>query len=159
MIRRAGRQDARFLRDMLHHAFYWRESGAGDDEQPVYRYVQAWGRRGDAGVIALDQGFPVGAAWYRLFRNDAPGYGFVDEQTPELAIAVVPSRRGRGFGGMLLRALMERAREDGHEALSLAVEHDNPAIGLYDRLGFREVRSEGETAIMLAKLGDGSADA
>ncbi|HVM17880.1 MAG TPA: GNAT family N-acetyltransferase [Gaiellaceae bacterium] len=154
MIRKAGPHDVRFLRDMLHHAFYRRERDEASQEQPVYRYVYAWGSRpGDAGVIALDEGFPVGAAWYRLFRADAPGYGFVDEQTPELATAVVPSRRGRGIGERLLRALMERAREEGHEALSLAVDRDNPALGLYDRLGFREVRREGETVVMVARLG------
>jgi ribosomal protein S18 acetylase RimI-like enzyme len=138
---------------MLHHAFYRREGATGTEEQPVYRYVYAWGRPGDAGVIALDDAFPVGAAWFRLFKEDAPGYGFVDEQTPELAIAVVPSRRGRGFGEELLSALMERAREEGHHALSLAVERDNPAVRLYDRFGFREVRRENDhTAVMVAEL-------
>jgi ribosomal protein S18 acetylase RimI-like enzyme len=157
VIRKAGPHDTRFLRDMLHHAFYRREGGPDAQEQPVYRYVYAWGRPGDAGVIALDEGFPVGAAWYRLFREDAPGYGFVDERTPELAVAVVPSRRGRGFGEMLLSALMEQARAEGHERLSLAVESDNPAVGLYDRLGFREVRREKETLVMVAELA-GSGD-
>jgi ribosomal protein S18 acetylase RimI-like enzyme len=152
MIRKAGPHDTRFLRDMLHHAFYRREGGPDAQEQPVYRYVYSWGRPGDNGVIALDEGFPVGAAWYRLFRADAPGYGFVDEQTPELAIAVVPSRRGRGFGEMLLTALMDRARAEGHRRLSLAVEQDNPAVGLYSRLGFREVRRNGETVVMVADL-------
>ena len=137
---------------MLHHAFYWRESVSAAEEEPVYRYVYAWGRPGDAGVIALDEGFPVGAAWYRLFRADAPGYGFVDEQTPELAIAVVPSRRGRGFGEELLAALMQRAREEGHPALSLAVHLANPAIRLYERFGFEPVRETGETVVMRARL-------
>ena len=155
MIRKAEPHDTRFLRDMLHHAFYRREGGPEAQEQPVYRYVYAWGRPGDAGVIALDEGFPVGAAWYRLFREDAPGYGFVDERTPELAVAVVPSRRGRGFGELLLTALMARAREAGHARLSLAVERDNPAVGLYERLGFREVRRENETLIMVAEVADG----
>ena len=151
MIRPAGPQDVRFLRDMLHHAFYRRESG--NEEQPVYRYVSGWGRRGDAGVIAIDGGFPVGAAWYRLFSADEPGYGFVDEQTPELAIAVVPSRRGRGLGRELLTALMERARRDGFATLSLSVERDNPAIGLYEALGFRTVTEHGTHLTMLASLG------
>ena len=152
ILRKAGRRDVRFLRDMLHHAFYWREAASGADEQPVYRYVYNWGAPGDTGVIALDDGFPVGAAWYRLFKADAPGYGFVDEQTPELAIAVVPSRRGRGFGERLLSSLMERAREEGHEALSLSVHRDNPAIRLYERFGFRPVREVGETLVMRAEL-------
>jgi GNAT superfamily N-acetyltransferase len=65
-------------------------------------------------LIAIDDGFPVGAAWYRLFRKDQPGYGFVDEETPELAIAVVPSRRGRGIG----EALSRRSRAGARRRLS-----------------------------------------
>jgi GNAT superfamily N-acetyltransferase len=153
VIRKAGPGDVRFLRDMLHHAFYAREGTPGTEEQPVHRYVYNWGRPGDAGVIALDEGFPVGAAWYRLFTADAPGYAFLDEQTPELAIAVVPSRRGRGFGERLLEALIARARAEGHAALSLSVEQANPAVRLYERFGFRPLRSEGRTTVMRADLG------
>jgi ribosomal protein S18 acetylase RimI-like enzyme len=157
VIRPAAPQDVRFLRDMLHHAFYRREAPSGEEEQPTYRYVSAWGRRGDAGVIALDDGFPVGAAWYRLFREDEPGYGFVDEETPELAIAVVPSRRGRGLGKQLLQALMERARQEGFKSLSLSVESDNPAIHLYESFGFRRVRENGTHVTMRAALEDAPA--
>ena len=41
----------------------------------------------------MSRGAGAGAAWFRLFRRDAPGYGFVNEETPELSISVVPSRR------------------------------------------------------------------
>ncbi len=134
MIREGGQQDVRFLRDMLRHAYYWR--WGSPESIPASRYVAGWGRRGDAGLVALDEGFPVGAAWYRLFRSGAPGYGFVDEQTPELTIAVVPSRRGHGFGERLLSALLDQARRDGFGAVSLSVERGNPAIRLYERFGF-----------------------
>src|SRR5439155_1488792 len=83
-----------FLRDMLRHAFYWR-TPVGDEEPPLTRYVNGWGRPGDRSLIVFDEFVPVGAAWYRLFTGEDAGFGFVDEQTPELAIAVVPSRRGR----------------------------------------------------------------
>ena len=153
MIRRAEPLDRRFLRDMLRHAFYRRETLPGEDEQPVYRYVSAWGRTGDAGVIALDDGFPVGAAWYRLFRADERGYGFVDEETPELAIAVVPSKRGRGHGREMLAALIENARREGYSALSLSVEDDNPAIALYESFGFRKIGELGRLHVMKLELG------
>jgi ribosomal protein S18 acetylase RimI-like enzyme len=152
MIRPVEPRDIRFLRDMLHHAFYRREVPAGQDEQPVYRYVMAWGRRGDAGVLALDEGFPVGAAWYRLFKESEPGYGFVDEETPELAIAIVPSRRGRGLGRELLDGLIATAKRDGFRRLSLSVDRDNPAIGLYERFGFRKLEEHGRSHTMLAEL-------
>ena len=69
---------------MLRHAFYWR-SGGTVEESSLWRYVSGWGRRGDSAVIALEGGFAVGAAWYRLFSRDEPGFGFMDEETPEVA--------------------------------------------------------------------------
>jgi ribosomal protein S18 acetylase RimI-like enzyme len=152
MIRRGGRTDVPFLRDMLRHAYYWRWGTPEAEEIPASRYVEGFGRPGDAAVIALDEGFPVGAAWYRIFRTGAPGYGFVDESTPELSIAVVPSRRGRGIGDELLSALIERARLEGYTALSLSVERENPALHLYERFGFRPVEERGDTLVMKADL-------
>ena len=147
MIRQAGPQDVRFLRDMLKHAYHWRLNQ--DPDLPVARYVNNFGRRGDAGLIAWENG-PVGAAWYRLFPARQPGFGFVDEQTPELTIAVVPGRRGSGLGGQLLAALLERARAEGHKAISLSAEKDH--TGLYERYGFRPLEDKNGTVTMRADL-------
>ena len=84
-------------------------------------------------------GFPVGAAWFRLFPSEEPGFGFMDEQTPEVAVAVVPSRRGRGIGTELLDSLEELAREQGHKALSLSVDADSPAMHVFEKHGFVRV--------------------
>jgi len=154
VVRRGGAQDLRFLRDMLHHAYYWKERAPEDTGPgPVALYVKAWGRPGDAAMIAIDAGFPVGAAWYRLFARDRPGYGFVDERTPELAIAVVPNARGKGVGAALLEALLDRARAEGHGTISLSVDRNNArAIGLYERYGFERVAEEDDSVTMLAHL-------
>lgn len=152
VIRRGGRQDVRFLRDMLHHAYYWRERNPGDGPGPAARYVKGWGRPGDTVLIAVDDGFPVGAAWYRLFGRALRGYGFVDEETPELAIAVVPSRRGRGIGEALLEALCGRARADGYGALSLSVERGNPALlSFYEEHGFSQVEGGDEQSLTMRR--------
>jgi ribosomal protein S18 acetylase RimI-like enzyme len=153
VVRRAGAQDVRFLRDMLHHAYYWKERVPDVGPGPVALYVKAWGQPGDTAVIASDKGFPVGAAWYRQFGRDRPGYGFVDERTPELAIAVVPSARGKGVGTALLGALLERAREAGYPAISLSVDRTNEgAIELYERHGFHRVAEDEDSVTMLADL-------
>jgi ribosomal protein S18 acetylase RimI-like enzyme len=154
VIRRGGRQDVRYLRDMLHHAYYWRERDPGQGPGPVARYVKGWGRPGDTALIAIEDAFPVGAGWYRLFRRDHPGYGFVDEETPELAIAVVPSRRGRGIGDALLTALCDRARSDEYGALSLSVERNNDVlISFYEKHGFERVAEDGgDSVTMLREL-------
>ena len=148
MLRPVDIHDIRFLRDMLRHAYHWRFSE--DSERPVYRYVQNWGRRGDAGVIALDGPHPYGAAWYRLFTEAEPGFGFVDEQTPELTIAVVPSHRGQGAGAELLQALLDRARADGYNAVSLSAAKGQ--TGLYERYGFETVNETPQAVTMLARL-------
>ena len=100
----------------------------------------------------MGDGRPVGAAWYRLFSADEPGYGFLDEATPEVSIAVDPAFRGRGVGTALLDALCERARGDGLPALSLSVERDNPARRIYERRGFVEVEGTADACTMRIDL-------
>ena len=90
------------------------------------------------GVVAED-GPPVGAAWLRLLPEQDPGYGSVDEETPELSIGVVPTHRGRGIGSLLLEALIEASRGQRYAALSLSGEPDNPARRLYERHGFQVI--------------------
>jgi GNAT superfamily N-acetyltransferase len=148
MQRPVDKSDVRFLRDMLRHAYHWRV--AEDTERPVYRYVRNWGRPGDAGVLALEGPHPYGAAWYRVFTADEPGFGFVDEQTPELTIAVVPSHRGKGAGKELLEALLERARDDGYEAVSLSTDRDQAAW--YERFGFETVGETPHAVTMVKRL-------
>jgi len=143
-VRPAGPADGDFLAEMLVAAFFWRSAGPQGDVQSalgrpeVAHYVRGWPRVGDLGVVAQD-GPPVGAAWLRLLPEHDRGYGFVDAETPELSIGVVPTHRGRGIGSLLLVALVGSAREQRHETLSLSVEPDNPARRLYERCGFQVV--------------------
>ncbi len=150
MIRHAGAQDLPFLRDMLRHAYYARWGDEAD--VPLERYVAGWGRPGDSALVAIDEFQPVGAAWYRLFEAEEPGYGFVDDATPELTIAIVPSRRGRGLGEELLTALLEQARSEGYSRISLSVEPDNPALHLYEQHGFAKIGERGGALVMQADL-------
>ena len=99
MIRHAGAHDLPFLRDMLRHAYYARWGNEAD--VPLERYVAGWGRPGDAALVAIDEFQPVGAAWYRLFKEDEPGYGSVDPDTPELPfwLAVTELEHGEWLAG------------------------------------------------------------
>jgi GNAT superfamily N-acetyltransferase len=139
-IRAAGPGDLPFLRETLARAAGWRYEDVDRRlaEHPgVSRYLDGFGRAGDAAVIAEDEfGRSTGAAWYRYFSADEPGFGFVGPDVPELTIAVSPEARGRGTGTALLTALIDHAVKDGVRALSLSVEEDNPAVRLYRRLGF-----------------------
>ena len=140
------------MRDMLHHAYYWRETMPEAADLPVLRYVKGWGRPGDASVIAVEGASRVGAAWHRLFPATEPGYGFIDESTPELTMAVVPSRRGQGTGATLLTALIDRARKEGFPALSLSVEDATAQVSFYERQGFEKVKKVGNAWTMRLDL-------
>jgi len=146
---------------MLYEAVNWHDDGA--EERPPFdetiarpelrRYIEGWGRVGDTAIVALDRrDEPVGGAWYRLFTADAPGYGFVDEDTPELSIALYPECRRQHVGALLLGTLLQHARADGFAAISLSVARGNPACRLYSRLGFEVVAEPGDSLTMVADL-------
>jgi GNAT superfamily N-acetyltransferase len=157
-IRPATGDDDEFLRKMLYEAAAWnpdwpREQVIEALSDPVLeRFHRNWGRPGDFGVIAELEGVPVGAAWFRLFTADEPGHGFVDEDTPELGIAVVPLHRRKGIGETLLRALISEARQQGIKALSLSVAPHNRSRMMYERTGFEKVGEEGGSWTMRLEL-------
>lgn len=157
-IRPATQDDVAFLRKMLYEAARWNPDWPNEPMEEVLaepmlaRFHEGWGRHGDAGAIAELDGAPVGAAWYRLFHAEAPGYGFVDEKVPVIGLAVEPLHRRKGIGGTLLRALMVQAREDGFQALSLSVAVHNRSRMMYQRVGFEKVAEEGDSWIMVANL-------
>jgi ribosomal protein S18 acetylase RimI-like enzyme len=62
-------------------------------------------------------------------------------------ITLLPEFRGQGAGTRLLEGLMEEARDAG-TVVALSVVRGNPAVRLYQRLGF-ELRDEDEIRLTL----------
>lgn len=157
-IRRVHSRDLPFLREMLFEAAYWRPEAprppleVGLARPDLANLLTGWGRAGDCGVIAHEGSAPLGAAWYRLWTGDDHSYGFVAPEIPELAIGVAGGYRRRGVGRLLMKALIEEARQAGVPALSLSVERDNPAARLYHDLGFREHEAAGNAWTLILPL-------
>ena len=147
VIRRGGQPDVPFMRSLLVHAYNWHVNRF-DTDVPIGRYVDGWGRPGDTALLAIEGGHRIGAGWFRLFREAAPGYGFVDDATPELTIVVVPSRQGQGIGQLLLAGLIERAQADAYRGLSVSVEKSHPEIAAYEAAGFEPVAENGLAVTM-----------
>lgn len=153
-LRRATARDVTFLQDMLVVAADWRSGRPGRTVAEVMsdpllaRYIADWPRAGDVGVLA-ETDVPMGAAWWRFFPADDPGYGFFDSDTPEVSVGVHARFRGQGIGKRLLEALVEYAVVERVPALSLSVESDNYAVRLYKRLGFEVVADGGASLTML----------
>lgn len=159
-IRTVQPEDIPFLREMLFEAAAVSETMRilGIEKAlalPANRkYLEAWGRPGDAGVVAQDtEQKPLGAAWYRLFPIEAPGYGFISPAIPELTMSVHADARGQGIGRALLQALIDLARTQEYSALSLSVDRNNAALRLYERLGFHDagISIPGDTSVTMVK--------
>nr|BBH85822.1 hypothetical protein KTC_05730 [Thermosporothrix sp. COM3] len=144
-VRLIEKSDLPFLWDMLCEA---ENNNAKQEEHdnrkapymPLFRkYLEHWGRWGDTGIIAVtERGHRLGAAWYRLFPPQEPGYGFVSPGVPELSITVRPEARGLGVGSALLQVLLGVAYEVGYKRISLAIERDSSALKFYQRYGFHD---------------------
>lgn len=135
--------DEPFLWQMLFEAAHLSAEGetsikAVMSRPELAKYVKGWGRDGDMGVIALDGDRSLGAVWLRLFSSDNPGYAYLSDRIPELAIAVLPEYRNRGIGTQLLKQIIADAKQV-YPAISLSVRTDNPAYHLYQRIGFEVV--------------------
>lgn len=157
-LRTAAPADAEHIRWALYTALAWspdRQLPPPDEtlrHPEALRYHCGWGRRGDLGVIATVAGDVVGVAYCRLFTEDDHGHGYVDEATPEVAIAVRDDTRGCGLGTSLLRELAEVAAAAGFRRLSLSVDRENPAVRLYERLGYRRSTSDDAGIRMICDL-------
>jgi ribosomal protein S18 acetylase RimI-like enzyme len=89
--------------------------------------------------------FP-GAHHHIVLRDGAPaGRLYVDRRPGAIRvvdIALLPEHRGAGLGGALLRELLVEAA-GSRSLVCLHVLHANPALRLYERLGFTRTGVDG----------------
>ncbi|HEU5212711.1 MAG TPA: GNAT family N-acetyltransferase [Gaiellaceae bacterium] len=101
------------------------------DERTLRFMVDAYDLNLEASRIALLDSVPVGLATLAV-RGERAWIG---------GIGVTPFGRRRGIGEQLMRRVIEQARERGVRFVQLEViEANAPAIALYEKVGFEDVR-------------------
>ena len=154
-MRALGAQDQHDLWNWLHIALWDPPPAALRpreilDAPPVRIYAEDWGRPGDVGVVGEIDGQAIGACWMRLLPAGV-GLASVDAHTPQLGIALIPGFQHRGYGGRLMRAALQAAREHGYAQVSLTVHPQNPAVALYERCGFEKQGLRNTYHLMVAR--------
>ena len=87
-------------------------------------------------VIELD-GEPAGRLYLRRCEDE---HRVVD-------IALLPEYRGKGIGGKIMKNIVDEA-DHAKLPVRIHVEHNNPAMRLYERLGFRQIDDTGVYYLM-----------
>ena len=154
IIREIRPEEHNLLREFLYQAIYLPEGVEPPprsvvDLPELQVYVTDFGTRpGDHCLVAEVEKKVIGAAWCRIMED----YGHIDNDTPSLAISLLPEYRGRGTGTRLLNDLLLLLRENGYRRASLSVQKENPALRLYQRTGFRIVAEKGTEYLMLRDI-------
>lgn len=89
--------------------------------------------------------FPGAAFQIIIFNKKSAGRFYTWENENEIRlidITILPKFRGRGIGTKLVRDLIKRA-DKVHKKISLHVDPANPALQLYQRLGFVYIKNNG----------------
>ena len=138
---------------------------ATSDDEPFLARVYAGTRAAELAAVSwtdvekaafLQMQFAAQAQFYRehypdtsfdviLFAAEAVGRLYVSRWTDEFRIvdiALLPEYCNRGIGTSLLHGLQSEAAAAG-KPLRIHVERFNPALRLYERLGFRQIEDRG----------------
>ena len=142
-VRHIRQDEWPLLEDFLYEAIFVPEGFEGeiprsviyDDPKCRATFEEFGALPDDRAVVAVVDDKVVGACWVRTTDE----YGHIDSETPSFSISLYAPYRGQGIGGAMMRRMLEDLREAGYARASLSVQKENPALRLYERLGFRIV--------------------
>ena len=87
-----------------------------------------------------------------MLENLSFAIGEIDEHRM-IDIALLPEHRGAGIGGAIMRDILDEAAKAAKK-VRIHVEVNNPAMRLYQRLGFHKIEEQGVYNLMEWKPAD-----
>lgn len=93
-------------------------------------------------------------AMLNWIRRPPAAQPFADEYPSHLHIDLLPRWQGGGWGGRLLRGLLDALRDSGSVGVHLGMARSNEsALGFYQHLGFTLVQQDAQTLWLAQRLG------
>jgi ribosomal protein S18 acetylase RimI-like enzyme len=157
IIREIKEDEIPRLKDFCYEAIFQRDEDnlVSRDvlEQPELRvYYEDFGRPGDLCLVCEIDGRLVGAVWTRILDGEVKGFGNIDSDTPEFGISLYKEYRNKGLGTKLMKAMLELLSARGYRRTSLAVQKDNHAVKMYEKVGFFIERELEQEYLMICDL-------
>ena len=142
------------LNDFLYEAIYIPDGVAPPPRSIILNddlqvYVRDFGMQpDDRCLVAVIDERVTGAVWTRIMKD----YGHVADDIPSLAISLYKEYRNQGIGSDLLGQMLQLLRQDGYHKVSLSVQKENYAAGMYLKAGFEIWKETPEEYIMVCNL-------
>ena len=152
-IREIRKSEYPILSDFLYEAIFIPEGMNRPPKsiinQPELQvYTADFGKTDDYCLVAETKEKVVGAVWARNMDD----YGHIDDATPSLSISIYKEYRHSGIGTALMEAMLRLLRENGYRQVSLSVQKENYAVGMYKKAGFQVVCENQDEYIMVCRL-------
>ena len=96
IIREIKKEEYDLLEDFLYEAVFLPE-GVDPPSRDILKlpelkmYIEDFGKKGDEGLLAFEEGKAVGAVWTRRMKD----YGYIDDDTPSLSISLYKRISGK----------------------------------------------------------------
>ena len=156
IIREMRPNENPLLEDFLYQAIYQPDktnlAPRSIIEKPELQvYIKDFGTKKDDYCFCAEvDGKIVGAVWVRNIN----GYGSVDNNTVEFAISVFDEYQKMGIGTALMNKMLEHLNKLNYSKASLAVQKENYAVRMYQKVGFEIVDENEQEYIMIQRLGN-----
>ncbi|MHC1684305.1 MAG: N-acetyltransferase family protein [Clostridiaceae bacterium] len=142
LIREMKSSEVSILKDMLYEAIFQPDESnllpREVIEQPELSiYIDNWGQQDDICLVVEVEEKIVGAAWTRILAGEVKGYGNIDDSTPEFAVSLYKEFRNKGIGTALMKSMLQQLKIHGYKQVSLAVQKENYAVKMYEKIGFQ----------------------
>ena len=139
IIREIRPEERGLLREFLYQAIYLPKGMEPPprsmiDLPELHVYIADFGTQpGDHCMVAEAEGKVVGAAWCRIMED----YGHIDNDTPSLAISLLPEYRGQGLARELVYRYSRREKANGRKKLFLTCLEQK--VEMYKKFGLQDL--------------------
>ncbi len=155
LIREIKPNEVSFLEEMLFQAIFVPEGEENKVTKEIiflpelYCYISDFGKKEDYCLVAEFDHKLIGAIWIRQFSDSNQGFGYINEKTPELSMAINPEFRRKAIGKKLLTEMLSYLKSSNYSQVSLSVDKRNFAYFMYQKFNFVDYKTNDNSVIML----------